>query len=265
VGTNYFNPTTFGARTPTTTLTTAPPPIETTIPGAAADTGAFAGGPNSSSRAFYATLLAGLPQKSATAMGVARNNAKDSLRSYGGVGFGVDNPATPNVDESLTATYTPDQLGRNERNSIRAARSSANARGIMYSSESDGMVGAGLQRVGEEARGIVNQYATQINAIAGSANQESQGYIGQITSLYGQDATWDATRIYNEQQAIDNKALVTAQQGTTDAINAPKTNPPGTTVWVGQNPPNRAELDRRHGKDGYDVEYTNGRWMVVTK
>jgi hypothetical protein len=69
---------------------------------------------------------------------------------------------------------------------------------MLSSGVADQMVGAALQRVGEQARAIVNQYSNQINEIADRNLDPLTGLavqtLVQIQSLYGADTQWAATQ-----------------------------------------------------------------------
>jgi len=266
----YFDSITYGARQPTTTLTTQPPALNTTMPvdpngvplaAASGQAQALAGTPGEANRAYLASLLGLIPGRTATQMGIARNNAKDATRGFGGINWQPDNPATPNVDESLMVNYQPDAMGKNERSAVISARAQAAAHGILNSSESDQMVGSGLQRVGEQARAIINQYSGQINTIAAGADAQSQALIGQITTAYGTDAAYEAQRIFNEQTAADAAAATQAQiaaiNNQTEVLTAPPpdapAHPSGSVVWNGTVNPNRGTLDSQFGPGAYTV------------
>jgi hypothetical protein len=279
MSTDYFNPVTYQTRQAVTTPITMPQPLNTTIPtdtngnpiAGAAATQVFAGAPGAASRAFLASQIGLLPERTATQMGIARNNAKDASRGFGGINWRKDDPATPNVDESLMVDYQPDAMGKNERSAVINARAAAASRGIISSSESDQMVGAGLQRVSEQARAVVNQYSGQISTIAAGADASAVAIIGQITTTYGQDAAWDAQRVLNEQTAIDSKALIEATKAQTAALTAApaaKTGPTGTVLWTGSINPNPKTLNDQFGPGTYRVvkSTVNGKphYVVVT-
>ncbi len=221
MSTNYFNPITYIPRAPTQTPVRLPNQTSVTLPTANPNwttvTGYSPIGPNNQAAApnqgNIASLAAGLygsgtpgqpgyvpglNERVATQLGQARNNARDALRGFGGVSFRADDTSTPNVDESLMMDYRPDQLGRNERQAVLSARAQANARGMLSSGFADQMVGSALQRVGEQARAIVNQYSNQINEIANRNFDPLTGLavqtLGQIQSLYGADTQWAATQ-----------------------------------------------------------------------
>lgn len=218
MSTNYFNPISYIPRQPTrspvtitnpTSFSTTQNPLWTSVtgysPGAPNDTAAApnqgviaarVAGLYGSGTPGQPGYIPGLNERASTAFGIARNNARDALRGYGGVSFRQDDTSTPNVDESLLMDYQPDQLGRNERQAVLAARAQANARGMLSSGFADQQIGAALQRVGEEARQIVNQYSTQINQIAREYFDPLTGTaattLADIGSLYGADTRWAA-------------------------------------------------------------------------
>lgn len=193
--------------------------------------------------------IEGLNARAAREFGAMRNNARDALRGYGGVSFRQDDPSTPNVDESLMAEYQPDKLGTREREAVLAARQQANASGMMFSGFGDKMVGSALQRVGEEARQIVNQYASQINQLSKQYFDPLTGLasttLQQIQSLYGSDMQWQA-----------NQAMQKPPDPAPTPPPAPPPPPPPpppelpqageSQVWRGTNPPNMTTLRNKY-------------------
>ena len=183
----------------------------------------------------------------------ARNDLRDNLRGYGGFSFRQDDPNTKDVDESLMVDYAPDRLGRNERQAILAARAQANARGMLSSGFGDQLVGAALQRVGEQARQIVNQYSQQIGQISDYYFDPNTGlqekYLGEINSLYGADIAWQT-----DQESLrppPPPAPAPAPAAPAPAAPAPSPLPeaprPGErSIWRGANRPNMATLRKRH-------------------
>ncbi len=217
MSTNYFNPISYVNRPrvaapvqmPTATSGVAPAnPAWSSVTGwsptgqvAAPNQGQIQGlvaGLYGTGRPGEAGYVPGLNERAGAQFGRARNDLRDNLRGFGGFSFRNDDPATTNVDESLMVDYQPDQLGSRERQAVLAARAQANARGMMSSGFGDQMIGAALQRVGEEARQIVNQYSQQINQIATQYFDPLTGQaattLGQIASLYGADMQWQATQ-----------------------------------------------------------------------
>jgi len=305
VSTNYFNPITYIPRAPTQTPVRLPNQTSVTLPTANPNwttvTGYSPIGPNNQAAApnqgNIASLLTGLygsgtpgqpgyvpglNERVATQLGQARNNARDSLRGFGGVSFRADDTSTPNVDESLMMDYRPDQLGRNERQAVLSARAQANARGMLSSGFADQMVGSALQRVGEQARAIVNQYSNQINEIANRNFDPLTGLavqtLGQIQSLYGADTQWAATqelsrredeRVRNEAAAAkkaaeDAAAAAAAQSAAATAAAAPR------QVWIGNRYPNLNSLRSNPNNKNMDLRVEiipgpmgNDRYRVI--
>lgn len=208
MGNNYFQPRTY-------TMPTAPAMPAVTVPTVNQFTdqttlgSGFAGQSNSGTRQMLAGLIwgntdaagvhtPGVFENMKTQMNFTRDSTKAATAGFGGIKWVPDDTSTPNVDESLTPQYDPNGIGKNERSAVQGGQQQANARGMMYSSFGDQMVGAALQRVGEQARGIINQYAGQLNTIANQAQSTAASYLGTLGSLYGQDAQENATAIYNK-------------------------------------------------------------------
>ncbi len=268
MATNYFRPITYLPRQPTKPqvqlpTTSGKPPAFT--PGQF-DVKNWEGkaAPNQGMIQYYLTQLygdgqvPGLNEVAAGKFANARNNLKDNLRGFGGFSFRQDDPNTKDVDESLMVDYTPDRLGRNERQAVLAARAQANARGMISSGFGDQAVGAALQRVGEQARQIVNQYATQINQISDyyfdPLNGQQVKLWGEINSLYGADTTWRS-----DQEALRPPppppppppaapAPTPAQAAETPAqfLEVANSGAYGSLAWTGKRQPNMATIRARH-------------------
>lgn len=296
MGTNYFNPVTYLQRRPTQTAVQLPPvsfglpaqnPNWTNVTGwsatgpvAAPNRGAISmllSGLYGSGTPGQAGYVPGINERAATAFGSARNNARDALRGYGGVSFRQDDTSTPNVDESLMAEYNPDAMGRNERRAVINARAQASARGVLNSGAADQMVGAALQRVGEEARQIVNQYATQINQISSQYFDPITGQVnqtlGQIESLYGADTRWALEQEQLRPPAPDSGSGSQQPGGSTPAPDgsSPGGSSPGgpQTVWMGRQAPNMQSLRKKHrGRRLRVFKHSpmgNDNWSVVAE
>jgi hypothetical protein len=302
VSTNYFNPITYRPRTPTQTPVQMPNQTAFTLPTNPGwgnvtgwtPTNPTAAAPNQGNiQSLLAGLygsgtpgqpgyVPGLNERVSTQLGQARNNARDALRGFGGASFRTDDTSTPNVDESLMMDYQPDQLGRNERQAVLQARAQANARGMLSSSIGDQMIGSALQRVGEQARAIVNQYSNQINEIANRNFDPLTGVaaqtLGQIQSLYGADMQWQATqdlsrredeRVRNEAAAAkkaaeDAAAAAAAQSAAATAAAAPR------QVWIGNRYPNLNSLRSNPNNQNMDLRVEiipgpmgNDRYRVI--
>ena len=267
MATNYFRPITYLPRQPTkppvqlpTTSTGANPfkPNQFTVTN-------FEGkaAPNQGMIQSYLAKLygdgkvPGLNEVAAGKFGKARNDLRDNLRGYGGFSFRQDDPNTKDVDESLMVDYAPDKLGRNERQAVLAARAQANARGMISSGFGDQLVGAALQRVGEQARQIVNQYSQQIGQISDYYFDPNTGlqekYLGEINSLYGADTTWQT-----EQEALRPPpppppppaapAPTPAQAAGNPAqfLEVANSGAYGSLAWTGKRQPNMATIRARH-------------------
>ena len=274
MSTNYFRPITYLTRPSTNPMVQQPTQtVARPLPAQNAFNVAFNGAaaPNQGQINYLMSTLygtgtpgsagyvPGINERAGREFGTARTILQNRLRGYGGFSFRQDDPSTPNVDEGLMMDYRPDQLGRNERQAVLAARAQANARGMLSSGFADQQIGAALQRVGAEAAEIVNQYSSQINEIANRYFDPLSGMqqqtITQINSLYGADTTWLTDR-QNEAAA----AAAAAQQAAA-ATSAPNhaVRAPGTALWTGRNNPdsNRAWFDQQFGAGNWivDVEF----------
>lgn len=285
MSTNYFNPVSYRPRQPVTTPVQMPNQTSFNLPAQNANwtnvtgwspTGQVAA-PNQgqistlvaglygTGRPGEAGYVPGLNERVSTMFSQARNNARDALRGFGGVSFRSDDPNTPNVDESLMMDYQPDQLGRRERQAVLAARAQANARGMLSSGFGDQQIGAALQRVGEEARQIVNQYSAQINQISNQYLDPITGQaattLGQIQSLYGADTRWAAG------QELERQAQATPSPTPGPAPPAPPPagpnpgvvqSPAEQMIWRGMARPNMDTLRRRYPNMNIRVVFVSG-------
>lgn len=285
MGNNYFQPRTYA-------MPTAPvmPPV--TVPTVNEFSGqqsvlsnGFAGQSNSGTRQMLSGLIwgntdaagvhtPGVFENMRTQMGTARDTAKAASAGFGGIKWVPDDTSTPNVDESLTPVYDPNGIGKNERSAVQGGQQQANARGMMYSSFGDQMVGAALQRVGEQARGVIAQYAGQLNTIANQAQATAANYLGTLGSLYGSDAQEYATAQYNAASLAALTAATTpapapgSAASTSADIQAnqeseyPITNP----SWSWKSHPRSAALDKQFGYGNYlIVKKPGGGWTVRVK
>lgn len=288
MSTNYFNPISYRPMQPVSSPVQMPGQTSFTLPArnpgwgtvtgwsptgqvAAPNQGqiqGLLGGLYGSGTPGQAGYVPGLNERVATQFGQARNNARDSLRGFGGITFRQDDPSTPNVDESLMVDYQPDKLGSNERRAVLAARAQANARGMMSSGFGDQMVGAALQRVGEDARAIINQYSTQINQIATQNFDPLTGLaattLGQIQSLYGSDTQWSAQQELLKPPPAPAPA---AAEPAPQPAPAPEAAAP-RQVWIGTNYPNLKSLRSTNPNMDLRVEIVpgpmgNDRYRVI--
>lgn len=208
-----------------------------------------------------------------------QKKAAADLRGYGGISFGVDDPATTDVDESLSPSYESGRMGQNENDAYKHALATGASKGIVYSTGGEQLVGSALQRVSEEARGIVNQYAADINNLATQQLQESQTVFNTFTSLYGSDATAALTAAaatppkeptlarYSTKPNVDPTQynVVKAGDGSYLTIKISDfTTPAGT--YAKDKPPSRKVLNERFGATGYAiVTLPDGRYEVRIK
>jgi hypothetical protein len=141
---------------------------------------------------WITTQLGSLPGKYAPILGASKAQAKAGLAGYGGWSFKTDDPSTPQ-DESLLLEYDPSKgLGEKEKQAVQGEDAGANARGLLSSSFRNKAVGAALQRMNEQARAVVNQYAAQIASTLGQQQSERSQLTGELVSLFGEDAAYFA-------------------------------------------------------------------------
>lgn len=156
-------------------------------------------------------------------LGTRRDTAKAALGGYGGLSFGVDDLSTPN-DESLEITQQTGLTGQKEVQGIQAAGAAAASRGIRGRARNL-MVGAALQRVSDDARNIINQYARDISGteeggLAYEFKQRQDALIRDWGDLYGKDAT-DALNEQLRQEAVQSAAAQQAAREQQAAAAAP--------------------------------------------
>lgn len=306
MSTNYFNPISYMPRQPTRPAVVLPSQTSQTLPTAnpnwANVTGYMPGAPNNTAAApnqgAIQRLLAGLygsgtpgqpgyvpgiNERAATQFAQLRNNTRDALRGYGGISFRENDPSTPNVDESLMMDYQPDRLGRNERQAVLAARAAANARGMLSSGLADQQIGSALQRVGEEARQIVNQYSQQINQIATQNFDPLNGLVnttlGQIETLYGADTRWQLEQagIQREDEARTQAAApaqtpppptpAQAAQSPAEFESVAASGAYGGRAYIGRNQPNMDTIRRRYPYPVITTSFRqpDGRYVVYVR
>ena len=156
-------------------------------------------------------------------MGAKRDTAKAALMGYGGISFKADDPSTPQ-DESLEISQQTGLTGQREVSGVQAATSAAASRGIRGRARNL-MVGAALQRVSEEARTVINQYARDISGtepggLAYEFKQAQQALIDKWGDLYGKDAN-DALQEQLRQEAVQAAAAQQAARDQQAAAAAP--------------------------------------------
>jgi hypothetical protein len=148
----------------------------------------------------------------------------------------------------------------------------------VYSTGGEQLVGAALQRVSEEARNIVNQYAADINGLATQQLQESQGVYNTYVSLYGTDASAALTAAaatpakepslqrYTTKPNVDPTQynVVKAGDGSYLTVKiSDYTTPAGT--YSKKTPPKRSELNKRFPNGYAIVTLPDGRYEVRIK
>lgn len=181
--------------------------------------------PNAVGRDWLNQRLANLPGKYNPMLTDVRTGAQHALAGLGGWTWQNDNPATPEREDLAVPTKDPNAaLGARETSAVWDQRFAANARGLLDSSFANKAVGSALLKLNEEAKSVVNQYATGIKNVIAGQQAETTDIITDLTKLYGEDARWLA----------DNPPPKPPDWMA----------PPGTVgdVWAGYHQPNADEL-----------------------
>ena len=131
-------------------------------------------------------------------LGSRRDTARAALMGYGGISFKGDDPSTPQ-DESLEIKQETGLTGTKERAAAQGATAAGAATGLRGRARQL-MVGAALQRVSNEARAVINQYATDVNSMSTQFKERQDELIGRWNTLYGSDAN-DALQEQLRQEA----------------------------------------------------------------
>lgn len=146
--------------------------------------------PNAVSRQLLANQLSQIPQLGNARLTNLRSSAQQALAGYGGWKFRDDDPSTAEREDLLVEFDAGMGLGEREKQAVRGVRAAQNTRGTLYSSFANQNIGQAVQRLQDEARAIVNQYAAAVNEeLSNQANQASQ-ITAQWAQLYGQDALY---------------------------------------------------------------------------
>jgi hypothetical protein len=206
-----------------------------------------------------------------------RDKTSATLSGYGGLSFKANDPSTAR-DESLEISYETGRVGQQERTAYDAALAASLARGGVGRAE---LIGAALQRVSQEAQGVISQYAASIS------NPQGTGFADQMLTEQNK-----AIARYNELYGTDASAFLKAQMpAPVDAGGGTQTGadnlPPdrivasgqavspnneyvnGKTVYNGKGKPNTsAYRSRFKASDGYVVqefppEKRGGNYRVV--
>lgn len=119
-------------------------------------------------------------------LGSRRDTAKAALMGYGGISFKSDDLSTPQ-DESLEIKQETGLAGTKEVAGAQGATSAAASSGLRGRARQM-MIGAALQRVSNEARAVINQYAADVNTMSDEFKGRQDAIIGQWNTLYGSDA-----------------------------------------------------------------------------
>lgn len=168
---------------------------------------------NDSDQSIYKMYLANMAAK--------RTDYAGKLAGYGGISFKTNDPSTTK-DEQFDIQQQTGLTGQREVAGVQGATSSAASRGIQGKARNL-MIGAALQRVSEEARTIINQYATEISGtqpggLAYELKQEQDRLVAKWGDLYGKDAQ-DALTEQLRQEAIQTAADQASERAAFEAAN----------------------------------------------
>jgi len=194
-----------------------------------------------------------------------RTETAGSLSGYGGISFrAVDDPSTPNRDESLEIQYETGRVGERERSEYDKALFQSLASGGVGRAQ---LIGAALQRVSKEAQDIIAQYSRSITNVEGTGYADIMGQkqseaLAKWSSLYGADAAEflkanmpAPTPPGGDKPVGPNNAApheIVAGGGQVSPQNAFVN---GKTVYNGKGKPNtKAYRDRFKASDGYVVQ-----------
>lgn len=204
--------------------------------------------PNAVGRQLLANQLGQLPQLGNARLTNLRAGAQQALAGYGGWKFREDDPNTPEREDLLVDFDAGMGLGEREKAAIRGVRD-ATPVGMLYSSFSNRNIAQAVQRLQDEARAIVNQYAAAVNEeLNNQANQASQ-IIAQWAQLYGQDSLYLAENPPPPPDPLAGLARA--------ADNSP-------IIWQGSSYPNLDTLRARYPGYPLGVRKTgDGKYVVV--
>lgn len=133
--------------------------------------------------------LAGLPGIYGPQMSLAKQNVQSALAGFGGLHWGVDNPATPE-DESLNFSYDPNHaLGARERQVVHQTIANIPS-GLLGSSVANRAIGAAMQQLSDQEQQILGNFRAQIGQLAQQQFQAGWDITTQMGNLYGTDITW---------------------------------------------------------------------------
>jgi len=206
-------------------------------------------------------------------LGSRRDTARAALMGYGGISFKGDDPSTPQ-DESLEIKQETGLAGTKERAAAQGATAAGAATGLRGRARQM-MIGAALQRVSNEARAVINQYAADVNTMSDEFKGRQDAIIGQWNTLYGSDAK-DALAEEVRQEAVRRAQQEAAKRQAEEAAKAEAAKygkqgkrPVGSRLWEGKSPPNEKTLINAYGAGNYKIGKTwkNGKryYVVVAK
>ena len=150
-------------------------------------------------------------------LGSRRDTARAALMGYGGISFKGDDPSTPQ-DESLEIKQETGLAGTKEVAGAQGATSAAASSGLRGRARQM-MVGAALQRVSNEARAVINQYASDVNSMSTQFKDRQDELIGRWNTLYGSDAK-DALAEEVRQEAVKRAQQEAARRQAEEAAKA---------------------------------------------
>ena len=149
-------------------------------------------------------------------LGSRRDTARAALMGYGGISFKGDDPSTPQ-DESLEIKQETGTglSGTKERAAAQGATAAGAATGLRGRARQL-MVGAALQRVSNEARAVINQYASDVSSMSTQFKERQDELIGRWNTLYGSDAN-DALQEQLRQEAAKKAQEAAAARAAEEA------------------------------------------------
>ena len=228
--------------------------------------GAITGGTNYTARKDIMDKLAAegdqsIYQTFLKNMGAKRDTYSAQLSGYGGLSFKTDDLSTTKREDFEIEQQTG-QTGQREVAGVQGATVSAASRGIRGRARNL-MVGAALQRVSEEARGIINQYAaeisgTQAGGLAYELKQEQDRLISSWGDLYGKDAQVVLTERLRQQSVTDAAEKAAQRAAEQDAFN--RNNPVGRVVgqWgtkaFAENAIKQMRREGKYPEDKFDLK-----------
>lgn len=149
--------------------------------------------PGYASRQLIGTQLGALPGQYNPQLSLARSQAEAGLAGSTGWRFGTDNPDTPEREDLQVSQDPNAPLGERDRQAVLAQRAQAASRGRLYSTMTDTGIGQALQRLADQDRQVVTQYASNLNSIYSGFHRDAMDLTNRWTELYGTDALFLAS------------------------------------------------------------------------